>query len=70
MSESRFKGTIKFFNPKSNFGFIILADTGQEIYFNQKSTGGIQLEVGDRVTFTMGEAKRGPVAMNIIKQNE
>lgn len=64
----RFLGIVKFVNYKSKFGFIKVIDTGEEIYF---STIGIQdlLQNNDSVSFEINQAPKGPIAIN-IKKNE
>jgi CspA family cold shock protein len=57
------KGTVKFYNEKSKFGFIKL-ETGQEIYVG--STGLIDpIKNDDHVEFDIEDAKKGPVAINV-----
>lgn len=60
------RGTIKFINYKSKFGFIKVIDTGDEIYF---STNGINeiLKENDSVTFDIIHVRKGPKATNIRK---
>ena len=63
------EGVVKFYNAKSKFGFVRVADTGEEIYFNHKALGSILVNDGDAVVFDVGRAKRGLVALNIRLQS-
>lgn len=60
------KGTVKFFNPKSNFGFIRCEEDGKEYYVHGKDIEGA-IETDDKVSFELKEAKRGPQAVNVKK---
>jgi CspA family cold shock protein len=58
------KGTVKFYNEKSKFGFIKMEENGQEIYVG--STGLLEpIKNDDHVEFDIQDAKKGPVAINV-----
>jgi CspA family cold shock protein len=58
------KGSVKFYNEKSKFGFIKMDDTGAEIYVG--STGLLEpIKNDDLVEFEIQDAKKGPVAINV-----
>ena len=61
-------GTIKFFNRKKGFGFIIVDDSQKEIFFHAT---GVQdkngIKENDRVTFEEKEGDRGIAAVNVVK---
>lgn len=57
-------GTIKFYNQKSKFGFIIVDEDSSEIYF--KKSGMIDLvDEGNRVEFDIEPSKKGPKGINV-----
>lgn len=60
-------GVIKFFNRKKGFGFIIVDDSEEQIYFHATGVGRDKriLKQGDKVTFEMSETEKGPVAVEI-----
>lgn len=59
-------GTVKFFNNKNKFGFIIDDETKEEYYVHVKDITG-DIEEGDRVSFELAEAKKGPQCVNVQK---
>lgn len=59
-------GSVKFFNIKSNFGFIRCDEDGKEYYVHGKDVEGT-LAADDKVSFELKEAKRGPQAVNVKK---
>lgn len=61
-------GTVKFFNTKSNFGFIRCEEDNKEYYVHGKDVEGGNLNAEDKVSFELKEAKRGPQAVNVKKQ--
>lgn len=62
------KGKVKFYNEEKGFGFITSDDTGEEIFFHVSSIkGGSALSKDDKVSFELGEGKKGPMGKNISK---
>ncbi len=62
-------GTVKFYNLKAKFGFIICSDTKHEYYV--KSSGLIDsIKDGDKVTFSVETHPKGPKAINVKVRNE
>jgi CspA family cold shock protein len=58
------KGTVKFFNEAKGFGFIVVSDTGQEVFVHV--TGLIDnIREGDTVTFDLQQGKKGLNAVNV-----
>lgn len=60
-------GVIKFFNRKKGFGFIIVEDTEEQIYFHATGVGRDKriLKQGDRVTFELSETEKGAAAVEV-----
>lgn len=60
-------GTVKWFNESKGFGFI-QRDGGPDVfahYTNIVGEGFRSLREGQKVSFTIGEGKKGPQAENI-----
>lgn len=59
------KGTIKWFNPDRNFGFIE-RETGTDVFVHGSEVEGAQLpNEGDRVSFKVEDGDRGLKATNV-----
>ncbi len=60
-------GTIKTKTEKG-FGFITPADGGADVFFHLSACGGQfdNLQVGQTVSFDMGEGPKGPKAENVM----
>lgn len=57
-------GTVKWFNETKGFGFI-KADSGEELFahFSEIQSNGFKvLTEGQRVSFVVGQGKKGPQA--------
>jgi CspA family cold shock protein len=64
-------GTVKWFNPEKGYGFIA-RDTGGDIFVHYSAISGAGfrvLEEGERVTFTVGEGRKGPAAQDVRKSD-
>jgi len=62
-------GTVKWFNSKKGFGFIVPDDGGEELFVHHsevKGGGHADLAEGQKVEFTVGQGKKGPCATNVI----
>lgn len=59
-------GTVKFFNVKNKFGFIIDDSTKKEYYVHVKDVDG-EISEGDKVTFELMEASKGPQCVKVQK---
>lgn len=62
-------GTVKWFDAKKGFGFI-QQDTGDDIFVHHSAinmSGFKTLEEGDRVSYEIGEGRKGPTAKNVEK---
>lgn len=61
------KGTVKFYNPVKNYGFIS-PDEGDEDFFVHKSNlKSKTLNEDDRVEFESESSEKGPQAVNVRK---
>lgn len=68
MSEQE-TGTVKWFNSEKGYGFIA-RDAGGDIFVHYSAITGSGyrvLEEGERVTFTVGEGKKGPAAQDVAR---
>ncbi len=66
MSE-RLNGTVKWFNSSKGYGFITNED-GTDYFVHFKSIEGMDfktLEEGQKVSFEIGEGKKGPQAVAV-----
>ncbi len=59
-------GTVKFFNVKNKFGFVVDDETKKEYYVHIKDVTG-EINEGDRVSFELAEAAKGPQCANVKK---
>ena len=62
-------GTVKWFDAKKGFGFIVLDDGGSDLFVHYseiKTDGYASLNEGQKVEFEIGEGKKGPCATNVI----
>ena len=59
-------GTVKFYNQKNKFGFIIVDEDKSEVYVRKAGLVEV-VEEGDRVEFDIEAGKKGPEAMNVRK---
>ena len=63
------EGTVKWFNEKKGFGFIV-HDDGRDIFVHYSSIdmpGFKKLMEGDRVSFEVEEGDKGPKAVDVKK---
>jgi cold shock CspA family protein len=62
-------GSVTFFNTAKGFGFIKDSQTGESIFFHQNNISE-QVKEGDRLSFEVESGVRGPVAVNIKKNDK
>jgi len=63
-------GTVKWFNQKKGYGFIIQEEGGEEIFVHFSAISGEgykTLEAGERVQFEVSMGDKGPQATNVVK---
>ena len=63
------QGTVKWFSDQKGYGFIE-QDNGEDIFVHHTEilgSGFKTLSEGDRVSFDVGEGKKGPAAQNVEK---
>lgn len=63
------EGSVKWFSDQKGFGFIE-QENGEDIFVHHSAIEGSgfkTLSEGDRVTFEIGEGKKGPAAQNVRK---
>ncbi|HCB48274.1 MAG TPA: cold-shock protein [Chloroflexi bacterium] len=72
MSDDQETGTVKWFNPEKGYGFIA-RDAGGDIFVHYSAIVGAGyrvLEEGERVSFSVGEGRKGPAAQNVRRASE
>lgn len=58
------KGTVSFYNPEKEYGFIEYEDSEEVIYFERADVRG-NIQDGDEVFFHVGEGEKGKQAKEI-----
>jgi CspA family cold shock protein len=61
-------GTVKWFSYNKGYGFITPDDGGEDLFVHHseiKTAGYASLREGQKVTFEIGQGKKGPCATNV-----
>ena len=61
--------TVKWFNASKGFGFITPEDGSDDLFVHHseiKTEGYASLDENQKVTFDVGEGKKGPCANNVV----
>nr|WP_321243406.1 cold shock domain-containing protein [uncultured Psychroserpens sp.] len=58
------EGTVKFFNTRKGFGFITLKDSDEEIFVHKTNIVG-KIRDKNKVTFSIEQSDKGPIATNV-----
>ncbi|WP_353662450.1 cold-shock protein [Hydrogenimonas sp. SS33] len=63
-------GTVKWFNTEKGYGFIQPDDGGKDVFVhfrqvNHSGFGRVELNEGQKVTFSIGQGEKGPQAENV-----
>ncbi len=61
-------GTVKWFDSKKGFGFIMPDDGGKDLFVHHseiKVSGYATLDEGQKVEYEIGEGRKGPCATNV-----
>jgi len=61
-------GTVKWFNSRRGFGFIVPDGGGDDLFVHHseiRTDGYASLDEGQKVEFQIGQFKKGPCATNV-----
>ena len=64
------QGTVKRFNREKGYGFIIPDEGGEDLFvhYSEIAGGGFRsLEEGEKVSYEVGQGRKGPQAQNVSK---
>ena len=60
------QGTVKWFSKLKGFGFIQQEAGGSDLFVHHTAVKAGQLEEGDKVSYDVGQGKKGPCAENVV----
>ena len=64
------KGTVKWFNAETGFGFITPEDGGKDLFVHHSEikggSGRVSLNEGQKVEFEVGQGQKGPCANKVV----
>ena len=58
------EGTVKWFDPQKNFGFIG-REGKNDVFVHANALNGLPIKEGDKVKFDVEEGEKGPSAVNV-----
>jgi CspA family cold shock protein len=64
------QGMVKWFSQEKGYGFIIPDEGGEDLFVHYTSIEGSGfrgLEEGERVSYEVGQGRKGPQAQNVSK---
>ena len=64
------QGTVKWFSQEKGYGFIVPDDGGEELFVHYteiEGSGFRGLAEGERVSYEVGQGRKGPQAQNVSK---
>ena len=64
------QGTVKRFNQEKGYGIIIPDEGGEDLFVHYSSIEGSgfrSLEEGEKVSYEVGQGRKGPEAQNVSK---
>ncbi|MBF0236886.1 MAG: cold-shock protein [SAR324 cluster bacterium] len=59
------QGTVKWFNSQKGYGFIQQDAGGEDLFVHHTALNGGQIKDGDKVSYDVGQGKKGPCAENV-----
>lgn len=62
--EGKEEGTVKWFNPQKNFGFIG-REGKDDVFVHGNALNGLPIKEGDKVKFDVEQGEKGPSAVNV-----
>lgn len=65
------KGTVKWFNDKKGFGFLVDPDSGEDVFVHFsviEGEGYRSLQEGDEVDFDQEESQKGSRATRVVRK--
>ena len=69
IQSARLTGTVKWYSHKKGFGFVAPDQNGEDVFVHHTALPkslSAALNAGDRVTFALGQGKKGPVATQVM----
>lgn len=69
MTDERVKGITKWFNPIKGYGFIVIQDSGKDVFVHYSALQGEgykALHEGDLVEFTLVNEEKGLQATDVV----
>ena len=63
-TEGKEEGTVKWFDPQKNFGFIG-REGKDDVFVHANALGGLSINEGDKVKFEVEQGEKGPSAVNV-----